>query len=206
MICAWTNGWVNNRDAGDLRHHCAYYDVSLIIGAYMLYSELGRYCFRLMFIVYCLFSAKSLPETKPPPQPPTPIPNHAFQSIRERPLSPPHPHLSHPHPNCYEFGRHVCNTVLDVPVKYQCDTDLPIVLLRDFAKSHTMILLYRIFNRVPGSVEVSTHIPARVTSEARDVPSEAQRRPEWQERTVADPISDRLSVNPWTAGTFFFKR
>ena len=23
LICAWTNGWVNNRGAGDLRHHCA---------------------------------------------------------------------------------------------------------------------------------------------------------------------------------------
>ena len=27
LICAWTNGWVNNRDAGDLRRHRAHYDV-----------------------------------------------------------------------------------------------------------------------------------------------------------------------------------
>ena len=27
LICAWTYGWVNNRDAGDLRHHRAHYDV-----------------------------------------------------------------------------------------------------------------------------------------------------------------------------------
>ena len=27
LIYAWTNGWVNNRSAGDLRHHCAHYDV-----------------------------------------------------------------------------------------------------------------------------------------------------------------------------------
>ena len=27
LICAWTNGWVNNRGAGDLRRHCAHYDV-----------------------------------------------------------------------------------------------------------------------------------------------------------------------------------
>ena len=26
LICTWTNGWVNNRDAGDLRRHCAHYD------------------------------------------------------------------------------------------------------------------------------------------------------------------------------------
>ena len=28
LICAWTNGWANNRDAGDLRLHCAHYDVT----------------------------------------------------------------------------------------------------------------------------------------------------------------------------------
>ena len=24
LICAWMNGWVNNREAGDLRRHCAH--------------------------------------------------------------------------------------------------------------------------------------------------------------------------------------
>ena len=28
FICAWTNGWVNNRDGGDLRRHRAPYDVT----------------------------------------------------------------------------------------------------------------------------------------------------------------------------------
>ena len=27
LICVWINGWVNNREAGDLRRHCAHYDV-----------------------------------------------------------------------------------------------------------------------------------------------------------------------------------
>ena len=27
LICAWINDWVNNREAGDLRHHRAHYDV-----------------------------------------------------------------------------------------------------------------------------------------------------------------------------------
>ena len=27
FICAWTDGWANNRDAGDLRHHLPHYDV-----------------------------------------------------------------------------------------------------------------------------------------------------------------------------------
>ena len=30
LIRAWTNGWVNNRDAGDLRHHRAHYDVTVM--------------------------------------------------------------------------------------------------------------------------------------------------------------------------------
>ena len=30
LIYAWTNGWVNNRDAGDLRHHHAYHDVTVM--------------------------------------------------------------------------------------------------------------------------------------------------------------------------------
>ena len=29
LICAWMNGWVNNRKAGDLRRHCAHYDVTV---------------------------------------------------------------------------------------------------------------------------------------------------------------------------------
>ena len=28
---AWTNGWVSNRDAGDLRRHLAHYDVTVIV-------------------------------------------------------------------------------------------------------------------------------------------------------------------------------
>ena len=28
FIYAWTNGWMNNRDAGDLRRHCGHYDVT----------------------------------------------------------------------------------------------------------------------------------------------------------------------------------
>ena len=30
MICAWTNGGANNRDAGDLRRHRAHYDVTVV--------------------------------------------------------------------------------------------------------------------------------------------------------------------------------
>ena len=31
MICAWINGCVNNREAGDLRRHFAHYDVTVML-------------------------------------------------------------------------------------------------------------------------------------------------------------------------------
>ena len=31
LICAWINGWVNNRETGDLRRHRAHYDVIMMI-------------------------------------------------------------------------------------------------------------------------------------------------------------------------------
>ena len=31
LICAWINGSVNNREAGDLRRHCAHYDVTVMM-------------------------------------------------------------------------------------------------------------------------------------------------------------------------------
>ena len=30
LICAWINGWVNNREAGDLRRYRAHYDVTVM--------------------------------------------------------------------------------------------------------------------------------------------------------------------------------
>ena len=29
LICAWTNGWANDQDAGDMRRHRAHYDVTV---------------------------------------------------------------------------------------------------------------------------------------------------------------------------------
>ena len=34
LICAWINGWVNNREAGDLRRHRADYDVIVMLTAW----------------------------------------------------------------------------------------------------------------------------------------------------------------------------
>ena len=30
LICAWTNGWANNRDAGDLKRNHTHYDIAVI--------------------------------------------------------------------------------------------------------------------------------------------------------------------------------
>ena len=30
LICVWINGWINNREAGDLRLFCAHYDVNVM--------------------------------------------------------------------------------------------------------------------------------------------------------------------------------
>ena len=37
LIRAWINGWVNNREAADLRRHLAHYDVIVMFGATMIF-------------------------------------------------------------------------------------------------------------------------------------------------------------------------
>ena len=34
LSCAWTNGWVNNRDAGDIRRHRVHHDVTVMESQY----------------------------------------------------------------------------------------------------------------------------------------------------------------------------
>ena len=38
LICARINGWVNNREAGDLRRHCAHHDVIVMTPAILFYT------------------------------------------------------------------------------------------------------------------------------------------------------------------------
>ena len=45
LISAWTNGWANNREAGDLRRHRAHYDATLMITTKQsIKSILGLLC------------------------------------------------------------------------------------------------------------------------------------------------------------------
>ena len=42
LICVWINGWVNNREAGDLRRYRAHYDVSVMVsekGSHVIYID-----------------------------------------------------------------------------------------------------------------------------------------------------------------------
>ena len=39
LICAWINGWVNNREAGDLRRHRAHYDVIVMRCAHLFHHH-----------------------------------------------------------------------------------------------------------------------------------------------------------------------
>ena len=34
LIRVWVNGWINNREAGDLRRHRGHYDVNAMLGEY----------------------------------------------------------------------------------------------------------------------------------------------------------------------------
>ena len=43
LICGGTSGWINNRKAGDLRRHCAHYDV--IEMEYQQFRACIRWCF-----------------------------------------------------------------------------------------------------------------------------------------------------------------
>ena len=40
LICAWINGWVNNRETGNLRQHRANYDVTVMLPSFVP----GLYC------------------------------------------------------------------------------------------------------------------------------------------------------------------
>ena len=42
FICVWLNGWVNNREAGDLRRHRAHYDVTVMINSLIVWPRQNR--------------------------------------------------------------------------------------------------------------------------------------------------------------------
>ena len=47
LIYAWINGWVNNREAGELRRHRAHYDVTVMRTSDLISSVFWRICWRI---------------------------------------------------------------------------------------------------------------------------------------------------------------
>ena len=47
LICAWINGWGNNREAGDLRRHCPHYDVIVMQNLTVWKCKHSLLCFPL---------------------------------------------------------------------------------------------------------------------------------------------------------------
>ena len=41
LICVWINGWVNNREAGDLRRYRAHYDVIVMVHIWQVSPQLN---------------------------------------------------------------------------------------------------------------------------------------------------------------------
>ena len=54
FICAWINGWVNNREVGELRRHRAHYDVIVM----KLYFPMRWFYPLLPFRISCVITAK----------------------------------------------------------------------------------------------------------------------------------------------------
>ena len=57
LICVWINGWVNNREAGDLRRYRIHYDVIVMLlreVIYMLYVSVFviMQCFAVAYLVW----------------------------------------------------------------------------------------------------------------------------------------------------------
>ena len=63
LICAWTNGWVNNLDAGDLRRRRTNYDVTVIIRWYWYgcVPVLGQPNVIFSYNVHCSWLSKLFP-------------------------------------------------------------------------------------------------------------------------------------------------
>ena len=60
LICAWTNGWASNRDAGDLRRHRAHYDVNvmgILMARLFIYTEAWWRAYTSMTWVTCWHQA-----------------------------------------------------------------------------------------------------------------------------------------------------
>ena len=61
LICAWIYGWVNNREAGELRRHCAHHDVTFISIQFQFKKGLLKhtYIYKKWYIKFLCHSTES---------------------------------------------------------------------------------------------------------------------------------------------------
>ena len=55
LICTWINTWVNNREAGDLRHHRAHYDVIVMNEILIDYSSFKKLHLKMWSVTWQSF-------------------------------------------------------------------------------------------------------------------------------------------------------
>ena len=53
LICVWSNGWANNREAGDFRRSCVHCDVIVMITVKKIKAQPTTYAYRLRCLVVC---------------------------------------------------------------------------------------------------------------------------------------------------------
>ena len=58
LICAWINGWVNNRKAGDLRHHRAHHDVTVMVLRQHYYNSISGNSIGKFFHKKCIIDTE----------------------------------------------------------------------------------------------------------------------------------------------------
>ena len=66
LICSWINGWVNNHEAGDMRRHCAHYDITVMMWGWADASDYKvRYILlnKILHMAWQLFCKNSNTET-----------------------------------------------------------------------------------------------------------------------------------------------
>ena len=58
LICVWINGWVNTREAGDLRRHCANYDGTVMCEITLHQTTIKQRCKinPVHIVLYCIAS------------------------------------------------------------------------------------------------------------------------------------------------------
>ena len=64
LICVWINGWVNNREAGDLRRYRAHYNINIMSYSMNYHTRFlfGIFCFLAIIYALCILKLWGYPD------------------------------------------------------------------------------------------------------------------------------------------------